>query len=59
MRLNPPSIIVFLISLILVGLAVASQLNLLPIPFKFPNQNFWFVVIGYVVLMIGNIVRGL
>ncbi len=59
MRLNPPTVFVFLISLVLVGLAVVSQLGIFPIPFKFPNQNFWLAVVGYVVLMIGNLVRGL
>ncbi len=59
MRLNPPTIFVFLISLLLVTLAVISQLGILPIPFKFPNQNFWFAVFAYVVLAVGNLVRGL
>ncbi|MGI9406324.1 MAG: hypothetical protein ACR2O4_08130 [Hyphomicrobiaceae bacterium] len=59
MRLNPPTIFVFLISLVLVGLAVVSQLGILAIPFKFPNQNFWFAVFAWVTLAVGNLVRGL
>ena len=59
MRLNPPTIFVFLISLVLIVLAVVSQLGIFSIPFKFPNQNFWFAVIAYVVLAVGNLVRGL
>ncbi len=59
MRLNPPTVFIFLISLVLVVLAVISHLGIVAIPFKFPNQNFWLAVIGYVILMIGNLVRGL
>jgi len=59
MRLNPPTVFVFLISLILVALAIVSQLGLVNIPVKFPNQSFWLAVSAYVVLMIGNLVRGL
>jgi len=59
MRLNPPTVFVFLISLVLVTVAVLSHLNIIPVPFKIPNQNFWLAVGGYIVLMIGNLVRGL
>ncbi|MBI1383778.1 MAG: hypothetical protein GC150_02570 [Rhizobiales bacterium] len=59
MRLNPPTVFVFLISLVLVGLAVVSHLGLIQVPFKFPNQNLWLAVSGYIILMIGNLVRGL
>lgn len=59
MRLNPPTVFVFLISLVLVALAIISQLGLVNIPVKFPNQSFWLAISGYVVLMIGNLVRGL
>ncbi|MEM8627879.1 MAG: hypothetical protein AAGF32_08065 [Pseudomonadota bacterium] len=59
MRLNPPSIFIFFISLLLVLVAVISHLGLVQIPFKFPNQNLWLAVTGYTMLMIGNLVRGL
>ncbi len=59
MRLNPPTIFVFFISLLLVLVAVISHLGILQVPFKFPNQNLWLAVSGYVILMIGNLVRGL
>ncbi len=59
MRLNPPTVFIFLISLILTGLAVVSKLGLVAVPFQFPNQDFWLAVIGYIVLMLGNLVRGL
>ena len=58
MRLNPPTIFVFLISLILVGVALASKL-VLALPEYFPHQQFWLVVAGYVVLVLGNLIRGL
>ncbi|MEL7543709.1 MAG: hypothetical protein AAFZ01_10765 [Pseudomonadota bacterium] len=59
MRLNPPTIFVFLISMALVLIAVISQLGIYQIPFYIPNQSFWFAVFAYVVLAVGNLVRGL
>lgn len=59
MRLNPPTIFIFLISLILAILALISQLGLVNLPYIMPNQSFWLAITGYIVLMIGNVVRGL
>lgn len=59
MRLNPPTIFIFLISLILAILALISQLGLVHLPYLMPNQSFWLAIGGYGVLMIGNLVRGL
>ena len=59
MRLNPPTIFIFLLSLLLVIFALVVQLHFLPVPQFIPHQQFWLAVIGYIVLMLGNLVRGL
>ncbi len=58
MRLNPPTVFIFLISLLLVGIGLASRL-FLAIPEYVPHQQFWLVVAGYIVLVLGNLIRGL
>lgn len=59
MRLNPPTVFIFLISLVMVGLAVISKMGFVDIPEQVPNQAFWLSIFGYIVLMLGNLVRGL
>ncbi len=61
MRLNPPTLAIFLISFVLAVLALVTKLNLgfLPIPRYLPHQEFWLAITAYVTLMIGNLVRGL
>lgn len=59
MRLNPPTVFIFIISLILAGLGIINTLGLLEIPYQIPKQDFWLVVAGYVTLVLGNLVRGL
>ena len=59
MRLNPPTVFIFFISLVLVALAIISRLGAVTIPEYMPHQEFWLVVFGYLILMIGNLVRGL
>jgi len=59
MRLNAPSILIFLISLVLAAVALVSQFGLLPMPHYLPHQEFWLAIIAYLVLMTGAIVRGL
>lgn len=55
MRLSAPSFPVFLISLILAVAAVASRFTTVPIV---DGYAFWFVVGAYVLLVLGNILRG-
>jgi hypothetical protein len=57
-RLTPPTPTTFLISLALalagvLGLYVPQIANLVPI------SMFWLVVIAYLVLCVGNLVRGI
>ena len=59
MRLNPPTMLVFLISLVLAGLAVATKLGFLHVPRYLPHQEYWLAIVAYMVLMVGNLVRGL
>lgn len=59
MRLNPPTVFIFLISLILIAIAIISKMGLAVIPDFVPNQQFWLAIAGYLILMLGNLVRGL
>ena len=61
MRLNPPSIFVFLISLVLAALALLSKFGAVGInvPRYLPHQEYWLAMVAYLVLMVGNVARGL
>jgi len=61
MRLNPPSIFVFLISLVLAVLALISKFGAVGInvPRYIPHQEYWLAMVAYMVLMVGNLARGL
>jgi len=59
MRLNPPTVFIFFISLVLAVLAIISKLGYISIPGFIPHQSFWLAIGGYIILMIGNLVRGL
>lgn len=59
MRLNPPSLLIFWMSLLLALLAVATKLGYFGIPRYLVHQEYWLAVTAYFTLMIGNIVRGL
>jgi hypothetical protein len=59
MRLNPPTIVIFLISLVLAALALITKMGFVPIPRYIPHQEYWLAMTAYLVLMVGNIVRGL
>lgn len=59
MRLNPPTLVIFLISFVLAVLALVTKLGFVPIPRYLPHQEFWLAITAYVTLMIGNLVRGL
>lgn len=61
MRLNPPSIVVFLISLVLAAAALISKFGAIGInlPRYLPHQEYWLAITAYLVLMVGVIVRGL
>jgi len=56
MRLTPPKQIVFWISVILVVLGLVGK-YLIDIPFV-TDYNFYFLLVGYVLLFLGNAVKG-
>ena len=58
MRLNPPTIAIFLISLTLAILALVTKLGFVGVPRYLPHQEFWLAITAYVTLMVGNLVRG-
>lgn len=59
MRLNPPTLSFFLISLVLAVLAVVTKLGYFAVPRYIPHQEYWLAISAYMVLMVGNLVRGL
>lgn len=59
MRLNPPSVLLFLISVVLAVLALITKLGFIPMPRYLPHQEFWLAIVAYMTLMVANMVRGL
>ncbi len=59
MRLNPPTVFIFLIALVFAILAVITKVATGLMPRFIPHQEFWLAIIAYLTLMIGNLVRGL
>jgi hypothetical protein len=59
MRLNPPSIAIFLVALTLALLALITKIGLLGVPHYLPRQEFWLAITAYITLMVGNLVRRL
>ena len=59
MRLNPPTIVIFLMSLVLAALALVTKLGVVHVPRYLPHQEFWLAMVAYMVLMVGNLVKGL
>jgi hypothetical protein len=55
MNLSPPTVLVFVISLILAVLAIIG--NFVAIPF-ITQYDFWVAIVAYVILAIGVIFRG-
>lgn len=55
-RLTPPKVTVFLLCLVLIGLGITSRF--VHIPVVTPNQ-FWFVSVGGVLLLLSCLFRGL
>ena len=55
MNLSAPTNVVFVVSVILAVLAVIGTFT--PLPFISDNA-FWVAIAGYVVLALGNILRG-
>ncbi len=60
MRLNPPSIFIFVVSVLLAILALVSKFGAIGInvPRYLPHQEYWLAMIAYLVLMVGVIAQG-
>jgi hypothetical protein len=61
MRLNPPSIFIFVVSVLIAALALISKFGAIGInvPRYLPHQEYWLAMVAYLVLMIGVMARGL
>lgn len=59
MRLNPPTVLVFLISLVFAIGAMVTKLGYIPVPRYLPHQEYWLAITAYMVLLVGNVFRGL
>jgi len=59
MRLNPPTVLIFLISLIIAVGAMVTKLGYIPVPRYLPHQEYWLAITAYMVLLVGNVFRGL
>ncbi|MEO1199269.1 MAG: hypothetical protein AAFX39_08545 [Pseudomonadota bacterium] len=57
MRLSAPTLPIFVISLVLAVLALIQTLGVVSIPVVAGNA-IWFALAGYVVLAIGNLLKG-
>ena len=60
-RLNAPTILIFILSLLLAVVAIVNHLSPAVLgPYLFiPQQPFWLAIGAYVILMLGNLIRGL
>lgn len=61
MRLNPPSIFIFVTSVLLAVVALISKFSAIGInvPRYLPHQEYWLAMTAYLVLMVGVMTRGL
>ena len=58
LRLTPPTITTLVISIILAVVAVAAQI-IPQLGNSVPISTFWLAIIGYGVLLLGNLIRGI
>jgi hypothetical protein len=56
MKLSKPKVVTFWIAVILAALGVLASLVTIPVLSGFA---FWLVVIGFIVLALGNLVKGM
>lgn len=56
MKLTPPTQVTFLIALILGVLGIVGKFISLPL---ISPHAFWLVVLGWLVLVLGNVMKGL
>jgi hypothetical protein len=56
MKLQKPKVITFWVAVILVVLGVIAQLATIPV---LSGIAFWLVVVGFIILALGNLLTGL
>jgi hypothetical protein len=56
MKLNPPTTIAFWISVVLAALGLLGSFITIPVV---SGLAFWFVVVGYLVLLVSLFVKGM
>lgn len=56
MKLEKPKVITFWIAVILAGLGIIANFVTIPV---LSGMTFWLVVAGFVVLVLGNLIKGL
>ena len=59
MRLSPPTLLLFLISLVFAVVAMVTKLGYVPVPRYLPHQEYWLAITAYMVLTVGVMFRGL
>jgi hypothetical protein len=57
MRLTPPTNLTFVISMLLAALAIVGQFVSM-IQVNMPISMFWVAIVAYIVLWLGNLLRG-
>jgi len=57
MRLTPPTNLTFLISMLLAGLSIVGQFVSM-IQVNIPISMFWVAIAAYIILWLGNLMRG-
>ena len=57
MRLTPPTTLTFVISMLLAALAILGQFVSMVSNYS-PISMFWIAIVAYIVLFLGNAVRG-
>jgi len=58
-RLNPPTILIFIISLVFALIAMVTKLGYIPVPRYLPHQEYWLAITAYMILVVGVLFRGL
>jgi len=57
--LNPPTLLIFIISVIFAFVAMITKLGYVPVPRYLPHQEYWMAITAYMVLVVGVLFRGL
>jgi hypothetical protein len=58
MRLTPPAVATWVIALVVGVLGIAAHAGIFRIP-GLGIDPFWLVTIGYVLLLVGSLIRGM